>query len=316
MKRNRRIHAIAALSIGIAALPLFIQAEDALEHIRKKYAVAPGGQLTIASDLGSIEVGTAPGNEVIVDVQIEPRETSGSRMKEFLRDFQVDFSQNGNDVTVMADYRHDDWNFGDWFGRRISVKFIVTVPTQYNLDLKTSGGGIRVDDIKGTVRAGTSGGSLSFGNIDGPIFGKTSGGSIRLEGCNGSADVRTSGGSIHLGRVQGNVTAHTSGGGIDVAEATGIVDASTSGGSIHVSLSEQPKGNCRFSTSGGGISVALNDKIGVNVDASTSGGRVSTDFPVTVQGEIDKHHLRAEINGGGPSMVLRTSGGNIHLKRM
>jgi len=29
---------------------------------------------------------------------------------------------------------------------------------------------------------------------------------------------------------------------------------------------------------------------------------------VTVQGKIDTHALRAEINGGGPELFLRTSG--------
>jgi DUF4097 and DUF4098 domain-containing protein YvlB len=316
MKKNSRMKSIAALAIGIAAMPFFARAEDALEHIQKRFSVGAGGQLTLTSDFGSIEVRSSEGNTVDVDVQIEPRETGKSRVKEFLRDFQIDFSQSGNDVMVKADYRHDHWNFGDWFGRHIRVKFVVTVPVQYNVDLKTSGGGIEVEDLKGTVRAGTSGGSLTFGQIDGPIFGKTSGGGIRLEGCRGEADVRTSGGSIHLGKVTGDVSAHTSGGGISVDEATGTVNASTSGGSINVSLAKQPKNDCRFSTSGGSITVTLAGNIGVNVDASTSGGRVSTDFPVTVQGDFDKHHLQAEINGGGPAMVLRTSGGSIHLKKL
>jgi DUF4097 and DUF4098 domain-containing protein YvlB len=316
MKMSRKLAGIAALATGIAAFPFLVRADEGMEHIKKSFPAGKGGQLTLTADLGSIEVRSAEGNTVEVDVQIETRDASKSRVREFLKDFNVDFSQTGNDVTVRADYQHDVWNFGDWFGRHIRVKFMVIVPNQYNVDLKTSGGGISVSDLKGTVRAATSGGSLTFGHIDGPIFGKTSGGGIRLEGCNGEADVRTSGGSIHLGKVAGDVNAHTSGGSISVNEAAGTVNASTSGGSINVTLVEQPKGNCRFTTSGGSITANLSEKIGVDVDASTSGGRVSTDFPVQVQGDLDKHHLRAEINGGGPELYLRTSGGSIHLKRI
>jgi hypothetical protein len=49
------------------------------------------------------------------------------------------------------------------------------------------------------------------------------------------------------------------------------------------------------------------------VDAKTSGGKVVTEFPVIVQGELKKSVLVGKINGGGPELLLRTSGGNIKL---
>jgi len=51
----------------------------------------------------------------------------------------------------------------------------------------------------------------------------------------------------------------------------------------------------------------------VNVDASTSGGSVSSDFPVPTSG--DHQNLRAAINGGGPLLQLRTSGGGINIQK-
>jgi len=307
---------IAVMLSALAFLPLFGNTEDEASSLRKTFNVSAGGSLTITSDIGSIDVRSAAGNTVDVDVQIGGEEESRSRLKSFLRDFEVDFQQTGNDVIVTADYHRDGWIFDDWFGRHVRVRFLVTVPLEYNVVLKTSGGSISVSDLHGSVRANTSGGSLKFGAIQGPVIGKTSGGSIRLEASEGNAELNTSGGSIHLGEVKGDVRAHTSGGSIEIRETSGTVDASTSGGFINAALTEQPKGNCRLTTSGGSITVTLAERVGIYVDASTSGGHVSTDFPITVQGEIDKHHLRAEINGGGPDLYLRTSGGSIHLKRM
>jgi len=54
----------------------------------------------------------------------------------------------------------------------------------------------------------------------------------------------------------------------------------------------------------------------LNLDAKTSGGRVHTDFPVTVRGEISRRMLKAELNGGGPELYLRTSGGSIHIREL
>jgi DUF4097 and DUF4098 domain-containing protein YvlB len=116
--------------------------------------------------------------------------------------------------------------------------------------------------------------------------------------------------------VKGNVVARTSGGGIHVDDVMGSIDARTSGGSVTARISRQPEDDCRLTTSGGSVTVSLAKDIRVDVDASTSGGRVSTDFPVTLRGEISKRSLRAKINGGGPELYLRTSGGSIHIREM
>ena len=49
--------------------------------------------------------------------------------------------------------------------------------------------------------------------------------------------------------------------------------------------------------------------------AEIAGGRVISDLPTTVQGELHRSSLKGKINGGGPSMHLRTSAGNIHIKK-
>lgn len=315
---NMKVLSTVLFSTFVLLLPR-IHAADADQdgkHISKSFTVQSGGRLTLEADLGSIEVKTVPGNKLDVDVAIEFDSWSSRRKKEFLSDFDVQFTETAGGVDIKAEYKHGHSTFWDNIGGHARVRFVITVPIKYNVDLSTSGGGISVADLEGEVQAKTSGGSLNFGSIQGPIVGRTSGGGISLKECNGQADVRTSGGSIHLGKVNGNVDAHTSGGSIEVQEMFGIVNASTSGGSITVNLREQPRENCRLTTSGGSIHVHLSEKIGLNVDASTSGGGVSTDFPVTVQGEIDKHSLKAQINGGGPELFLRTSGGSIRLKKM
>jgi hypothetical protein len=91
------------------------------------------------------------------------------------------------------------------------------------------------------------------------------------------------------------------------------VDASTSGGSVSASLSAQPKEPSRLSTSGGSIQIELAASLHLDVDASASGGSVSSDFPVPTS--QDRRSLHAAINGGGPLLYLRTSGGGIHIRK-
>jgi len=131
----------------------------------------------------------------------------------------------------------------------------------------------------------------------------------------GRVDVHTSGGGITIDRARGDVEARTSGGGITVHEVTGTISARTSGGSVKAYISQQPEHACRLQTSGGSVTVYLSGGIGMVVDNHTSGGGIHTEFPVTLRGAVKRNTLQTELNGGGPELYLRTSGGSIYIKK-
>ncbi len=345
MKKNyRRGSTMAKFSRKILFTLIFITAFTltstaclygiAQDSIQKSFKVRPGGELILDTDLGSIEINTSNTNTLNVEVIREIRSANSRRAEEILEDFDISFRQSGNTVYVTGEYKRSGLGrFMSNIGKYVRFHFDVSLPREFNVDLKTSGGSISVDDLKGEVRSKTSGGSLSFNRIEGPVWGRTSGGSIKLLSCDGTADISTSGGSITIGEVTGDVLAHTSGGSIKVGEVNGDVDvhtsgggisvkevkgtikAKTSGGSVSAYISTQPRSNCSLSTSGGSVTVYLADDIGVNVNAKTSGGRIYTDFPVTLKGELSKRSLNAKINDGGPELYLYTSGGSIYIKK-
>lgn len=312
MRCNKR-GILVITTIGLLVFSSFLM--GAVEgDIHKTFKVHKDGLLTIDADIGSIEINTAQRNEVDVKIDFDRRRGSSSRLRDIMRDIDVNFQQSGKDVRVELEYDKDWGNFWNSVGKYLRIKFIVTVPRDYNVDLHTSGGSISVDDLQGEVKSHTSGGSLFFGRIGGTVYGKTSGGSITLRGCKDEVKVTTSGGSIDIGEVSGTVTANTSGGSIKVEEVMGTINARTSGGSVTAYIARQPRANCSLKTSGGTVTAYLARDVKVTVDAHTSGGSVHTDFPVMVRGTLNKRSLNAEINGGGPELYLRTSGGSIYIK--
>lgn len=332
---SRKAHLIVfivAVTSVLIASPLFGKIED---NIKKSFQVEPGGKLILETDIGSIEVKGMDSRTVDVEVIREVRTGSSKKAEDLLEDFQIKFSQDGNDIYINAEYERTSWQkFWDNLRKNLRVKYIISVPRNYNVDLRTKGGSITTENIVGEARSRTSGGGLRFYRIQGPVWGKTSGGSIKISNCKGPAEVRTSGGGITIGEVGGNVFAHTSGGSIKIGLAEGEVDAHTSGGSITVEevqgaikarssggsvkayISRQPEKDCRLTTSGGSVTVYMSEDIAVDVDARSSGGHVHTEFPVKIQGKLSKRLLKAKINGGGPQLYLRTSGGSIYLKKM
>ncbi len=273
--------------------------------IHRRFDVRHGGKLVVDSDLGSIDISTSSGQFVDVEIVRETRGLSGARPE----GLQVSFEHRGNEVRVMA--RRTDRG-----ANGVNARFVITVPHRFNVDLETRGGSINVDDLEGNVTANTSGGSLLFGRIAGDVDARTSGGSIRLDRSSGSAILNTSGGSIRAGEVEGDLEARTSGGSLSISDVKGSLVAVTSGGSISARMSQPPRKASHLETSGGSVTLDLHSRAAVSLDASTSAGHVTTDFNVPERPDNELSRLRADINGGGPDLVLRTSAGNIRINRI
>lgn len=331
---------------------LSIPEEAVLEKVEKTYNVTPGGRLTLLSEFGAVEIQTAEQDEVAIVVTKASKYRLLKAAEKMIADFELGFEHEGSDVRIEGAFKRGRKHWQKKLSR-LNVHFLVRVPHRYNIDVETSGGSVSVADLEGDVRAKTSGGTLHFGNITGSVSGRTSGGSIELASCDSAVELKTSGGHIKAVDVGGDVQAetsggnlhfsaiagaihgktsggniqvehcegeadvHTSGGNIKLQRVNGSVKARTSGGSIHAAMFVQPQSECNLRTSGGNITVALIPDIAVAVEAETSGGRVATDFAVesTVQGKVPKNKVKGNINGGGPLLKLRTSGGNIHLQR-
>lgn len=326
MKRTRS--AALAVVLGLVSVSA---AHAAIESpIHRNFNVHAGGTITIDADVGDIKV-TSGASNVSVEVIRRARTGSRSHADELFKDLEVTFAQEQNDVRIRARYNHP-FSWFHW-NTDLDVRFVVSVPAQYNVDLTTSGGDIVVSDLAGQARVRTSGGDVILGRIDGVVDAHTSGGDVSISGsrasatlstsggdikvgdASGSLSVKTSGGSIDIRRATTDLKAHTSGGSIDIGDAGGAIDASTSGGSIRARLSRQPHSDSKLSTSGGGITMHVTPGVALDIDAQTSGGDVASDVPITILGKQNDASLNGKLNGGGPKLVLRSSGGDIRLEK-
>ena len=296
-------------------------------NIEKSFNVQPGGTLNLNSDIGTVDIKSHAENTVLVNVELNAHTSSDSRAKEIFDNYKLSFNNTGKDVSIGGEIAENRF----WHNNRLSVHFSIEVPEQFNLEVKTGGGHINVSDINGRATLKTSGGSIRLGNIEGELDARTSGGSIKVEDVTGNTFVKTSGGSIRIGRVKGNLEARTSGGGIDVdgvdgnliahtsgghlrlLNVSGSLVGDTSGGPIVAELTRQVKDRVELRTSGGGIKLTVPADFKADLDATTSGGQVYTDIPVTVHGHLSNTSIHGKINGGGPKVMLRTSGGGIRI---
>jgi DUF4097 and DUF4098 domain-containing protein YvlB len=317
---------------ALAAPSLLVLAARAEENIiTKTIPTKPGQKLTMNVDRGDIEIRTHSADNVDIKVVRELPKISLGKSQDIFTKHSVEISEASDGVRIKAEMPRK--LLSGWFNpaNRLSVHYTITVPERYDLDVSTAGGNVSVGAIEGQAKCRTSGGDIKLGAIRGGVNARTSGGNVTLAGATGDSNLHTSGGDIDVSTVTGNVTARTSGGTIEITRVSGTVIADTSGGDIHVKeaigpvtahtsggtvtaqLTESPKAQSSFKTSGGDVNVTLPANVAVDLAARTSGGDVGSDFPGDYNKE--KNRYTAKLNGGGPGMVLETSGGSIHVRR-
>lgn len=286
------------------------------ESLDRRFPVQPGAELVVDVDFGAIEISTNAQPEVAISVQRKVRAGSEKKEKEFLADRPVVLEQDGPRIVVRsrrASRSPVSWN---WGSLKLEGRYRITVPADCRINARTQGGHIHVTGIQAPVDARTSGGSLRFESVRGDLRGDTSGGSIRLKGCDGKIEVDTSGGAISVTGGSGSLDADTSGGSIQIVRFNGPIEAATSGGSINaVLVGPKLPGPVNLATSGGSVGVSAPDGTGFDLDAATSAGSVRSELPIESPGKPRRSELSGPVNGGGPRVRLRTSGGSISVRR-
>jgi len=220
--------------------------------------------------------------------------------------YDFDFSYESGIVKVKSE-KKSDW---DIFSFSRGFKLIVSVPSKFKLDLKTSGGDIGIKMVDGTKEIITSGGDIEVENSKGDLGAITSGGDISIIKYVGRSVLKTSGGNIVVKELKGGLEAATSGGDIEIFSNEGEISAKTSGGDIVLNYDGENRG-IELGTSGGDISILLNPVFTADVLLKTSGGSIKNNFNNSKMNELTKSKFVGKFNNGGSSLTAKTSGGSI-----
>jgi DUF4097 and DUF4098 domain-containing protein YvlB len=336
----KRIPALLLL-ILVGAAPLQAQTADApfltkslsKESIHDIYARTSGGE---------IEVSGVSAGDARIEVYVHTSNNRSSLTKEEIqrrldKDYDLTISVEDDKLTAIAKPKDSNMNWKN----ALTVSFKMFVPEKVSTDLSTSGGGIKLTNLSGTLDFATSGGGLSLDQLSGKIHGRTSGGGITLTNSKDDIDLSTSGGGIKASNCSGTLRLSTSGGAIDLNDLKGSIDANTSGGPVRASgiggelIARTSGGSVNLShlacsveahTSGGNMDVAITE-LGKYVTVSNSGGNIHLEVPGdkgidlklraerikmnnlnNFSGEQDEHKVTGKINGGGVPVDVRTSG--------
>ena len=276
--------------VGLAVLVGAAASSAGADDWSRQYALKGRPELRLATDDGSVRVEAGDGQEIEARVTTEGWKIGSGEVT-------ITESQTGDRVTieVRLPRRHDGWDMG-----RRSVKLVVRVPREADLDIRTGDGAVDVEPISGRVTIATGDGSITAAGLHGEIRLHTGDGSIRATGLEGRLRADTGDGHLNVrGRFEG----------LDLRTGDGHIDADVERGS---KVSEA----WSLTSGDGGITLRIPDDLGADLDAHSGDGSIVLDAPVTVTGTVSPRAIRGKLAGGGGPLRVHTGDGSIRLQRL
>jgi beta-lactamase regulating signal transducer with metallopeptidase domain len=287
----------AGISSGLPVV-VGMQSRISDSTIVQDLEVPPRGTLTL-----DLETGAGLTIRGTKDSRIHMRATLGGR--DWRR---TEVSLVRDEAGARLTMRWTGSNTGGSSSHRVEL----TIPEEYNISLKSAGGGLDLTDVHGVIGGSTGGGNLKIERAHGSANLSTGGGSVVVMNSDLGGHVSTGGGPVLIQGVTGGLTG-TSGTGDVLYGKDGLIlngnfdgnGARGSDGKIYVRKSGGSVsygylgGGADISTGGGGITIASANG---DVRASTGGGDIRIG---TVSGSAD-------LTTGAGDVTVSVTGSAAH----
>ena len=131
-----------------------------------------------------------------------------------------------------------------------------------------------------------------------------------------SLSLRTTNGGISIHDVDGEIEFRTVNGGVKLSNLAGNVKGRTSNGGVDVDLDGPGwRGEgLDVETNNGGVHLRVPELYSAHLETGTVNGGLKIDFPVRVQGRMDRQVV-ADLGAGGAPIRVRTHNGGVKVSK-
>jgi DUF4097 and DUF4098 domain-containing protein YvlB len=170
--------------------------------------------------------------------------------------------------------------------------------------------------LTGLIQIETGGGRI---HAEGPSTSGERGWSVSFEVFvprNSNLTLKTHNGGVSIADVRGQIEFDALNGGVSLKRLAGSVKGHTVNGGLSIELT----GNrwdgegLNVKTTNGGVSMSIPENYSARLETSTVNGGMKIDFPITVQGKIERE-ISTDIGSGGTTIRATTTNGGVTVKR-
>jgi len=257
----------------------------------KTYSISGRADLQVHTDDGDVNIVSADQKQIVAHVTTEGYKIGPN-------DVRIDENQSGDHVVITVKTPH--LNVGLFGGIHRAVHVQLTVPRELDLEATTGDGSVNVQPVAGHIQVHTGDGSIHADGVRGDVSMHTGDGSIDARSLDGTLSADSGDGSIRIsGRFDG----------LTINTGDGSVDASASAGSKMSSPWSLHSGD-------GSIDLHIPADLSAYVDLKTGDGSINLDgVSVSVEGSVERSHIRGNLNGGGAELKITSGDGSIHLTK-
>jgi DUF4097 and DUF4098 domain-containing protein YvlB len=283
------------------------QGPEQTERFSQSYKVGASGALDLENIAGDVRVSTGRSNDILVEATKRVRHRDPEEARRLLSQLRVDATQVGSRVEVRTVFPRTS-------GRNLSasVDYVITVPSNAAVALKTISGDVSVANVRGEVRAESISGSVEVSATPNLALAKTVSGDVTAR------DI-TAATALTLGTVSGSVIASaleartleagTVSGNVQLTNVRAErVQAKSVSGDIEYDSRLMRGGRYEFNSHSGNVRVMLSEVTGFELDASSFSGSIRSDFPVTIRSTADA--ANSDRRRGGMNRAIRGTFGD------
>jgi DUF4097 and DUF4098 domain-containing protein YvlB len=170
--------------------------------------------------------------------------------------------------------------------------------------------------LTGQIQIETGGGRI---HAEGPSTSGDRGWAVSFEVFvprNSNLTLKTHNGGVSIADVRGQIEFDALNGGVSLKRLAGSVKGHTVNGGLSIELTgNRWEGDgLNVQTTNGGVSMTIPENYSARLETSTVNGGMKIDFPITVQGKIERE-ISTDIGSGGTTIRATTTNGGVTVRR-
>jgi DUF4097 and DUF4098 domain-containing protein YvlB len=300
------------------------QGPEQIEKFTQSYKVGDGAALDLSQLSGDIRVTGGSGGEIKVDATKRVRHRDPEEAKRLLAALRIEVNNFNGRVEVRTIYPRRGS-----FGNNISasVDYVIAVPADAAVTIKSISGDVSVTNVKGEVRAETVSGDVNVSAAANVAIAKTISGDVTAQNVSAQTTLvlSTISGTVlgtglkvralEAGSVSGNVRL--------VGSEVERLEAKSLSGNIEFEAPLTRGGRYEFTSHSGNVRLTLSGNTGFELDADTFSGSVRSDVPVTLRtiGQADQNRrgsnraIRGSYGDASAFLSVRSHSGSVVITK-
>jgi DUF4097 and DUF4098 domain-containing protein YvlB len=299
---------------------------DQTERFSRRVRLGRDGRVSVSNIAGEIVVNAGSGDDVSIEAV---KRTRGSQSE--LANVRIIVDERAGRVEVRTE--HDRGFMDRGRGDGVSVDYTITVPQSAAVDVHSVSGHVKVDGVRGSLRAETVSGDVTATDTPRIELAKSVSGNVTLSGVSTDGD-------LTAGSVSGDVNArnvkvhaldlNSVSGNIGVTDVTcDRFNAKSVSGGVEYAGSIARGGSYDINVHSGTVRLALANPAGFVLNANTFSGSIRSDLPMTISGNADTRDrdrrgrrdvmsnrtMRATYGDGSATINVRSFSGDIVINK-